>query len=99
MVEGAGPDAGFFHVVAHGGHLIRMSAGGVAEIGDDLLDGAEGNEIAKNFLAGEDANGLAVIFGDVVGKQLVGLEAGAEGVDVVSQGAAAAAFRGDGGSF
>src|SRR5260370_9729073 len=55
--KGAGPDAEFLHVVAHGGHLIRMSAGGVAEISNDLLDGAEGNERAKNVLAGAGASG------------------------------------------
>src|SRR6266849_993984 len=88
VVKGAGPDAEFLHVVAHGGHLIRMSAGGLAEISNDLLDGAEGNEITQSFLAGEDANGLAVIFGDVVGEQLVRLEAGGEEVDVVENGIA-----------
>src|ERR1700730_18799203 len=83
MVEGTGPDTEFLHIVAHGSHLVWVRAGGFLEISDDLLDGAERNEVAKNLLARNEANGLAMIFRDVVGKQLVGLEARGEKVDVV----------------
>src|ERR1700737_2402728 len=83
MVEGAGPDTEFLHVVAHGSHLVGVRAGGFLEISDDLVDGAERNEVAKNLLSRNEANSLAVIFRDVVGKQLVGLEACGEKVDIV----------------
>src|SRR5579863_400257 len=99
MVEGAGPDAEFLHIVAHGGHLAGVGAGSVAKIGDDLLDGAEGNEIAEKLLAGENANGLAMVFGDVVGEQFFGLEAGGEKMDVVENGVADVGFGEDRGEL
>src|ERR1700738_2150567 len=96
MVERAGPDPEFLHVVTHGSHLAGVSAGGFLEICYDLLDAAERNEVAKNFLTGNQANGLPVIFGDVVGKQFVGLEASREEVNVVENGVTDVGFRENG---
>src|SRR5258708_401574 len=83
MGEGARPDAKLFHVVAHGRNLAGVRAGGFLEIGDDLLNRAKRNEVAKNFLARDEGNGLAVIFRDVVGEELVGLKAGRGKMNVV----------------
>src|SRR5260370_14208288 len=93
MVKGAGPDTEFLHVVAHGSHLARVRAGGFLEIRDDLLDGAEWNQVTKNFLAGDEANGLPMILGDIVGKQFVRLEHGAKKVNVVETDVADVRFR------
>ena len=39
MVEGTGPDPELFHVIAHGGHMVRVRRCGFLQIVDDLLDG------------------------------------------------------------
>src|SRR6266478_6667812 len=99
MIEGTGPDAELFHVVAHGGHLLRVGTGGFLEIGDDLLDGAERNEVAKGFLAGDDPNGLTVIFSNVIGEQLLRLEARGEEMNIVENGVSNVGLREDGGEL
>src|SRR5260370_9934211 len=83
MVEGAGPHAKFLHVVAHGSHLLGMRARRFLGIGDDLLDSAERYEIAKNFLSGDDANGLAVIFRYAARDQSVGPPSRAAEADII----------------
>jgi len=37
----SGPDAKLFHVVAHGSDAVRVDTGGIAQIGDDVLDFAK----------------------------------------------------------
>src|SRR6267154_1138801 len=96
MFECAGPDAKFLHVVAHGGHVVRMSGGGFLEIGDDLFDGAKRNQVAKNFLTGNETNRLTLILGDVIRKKFIGLETGGEEVDVVKDRVLNIGFREDG---
>jgi len=96
MLECAGPNPKFLHVVAHGGHVVRMSGGGFLEIGDDLFDGAKRNQVAKNLLAGDKANRLTLILGDVIRKKFIGLETGGEEVDVVKDRVLNIGFREDG---
>src|ERR1700757_1085887 len=86
MIERARPDAEFLHVVAHGRHLFGMGRGGFLEISNDLLDGSERNQVAKNFLPGNQANSLSMIFRDVVGKKLVGLESRGKKMNVIQNG-------------
>ena len=50
-------------------------------------------------MAGEKANGLAVIFGDIVGEKFVGLEAGGEEVNIVENGVADVGFGENGGEL
>ena len=79
----AGPDAEFFHVVAHRGDATGMEICGVPQIRDDLFDFAEGDEVAQRLVARIEPHGLAAIFGDVVSEKLLRLEAGGEEVDVI----------------
>src|SRR5438034_1917882 len=65
------PDAEFFHVIAHGGHATRVDGGGIAQIGDDVFDLAEGNEIAESFLPRVKPHGLATVFGNVGAKEFL----------------------------
>src|SRR5580658_1300543 len=88
MGVGTGPDAEFFHVVAHGGHAAGMYGRGIAQIGDDFLDLAERDEIAERFLAGEEPDALAAVFGDVGTKEFLGFEASGKKMDVVDEGVA-----------
>ena len=83
VVVRAGPDAEFFHVVAHGCHAARMHAGRIAQIRDDLCDFAERDEIAQRFLPGIKPDALAAIFGDVSAEELFGFKSGGEKVHVV----------------
>ena len=79
------PDAEFFHVIAHGGHATRVDGGGIAQIGDDVFDLAEGNEIAESFLPRVKPHGLATVFGNVGAKEFFGLEARGEEMHVVNK--------------
>ena len=81
----AGPNAEFFHVVAHGGHAAGVNAGGIAQIGEDVFDFAERNEVAQGLLAGVEPHTFAPVFGDVSAKQFFGLEPGGEKVHVVHE--------------
>src|SRR6202022_607548 len=83
MLKRARPDAELFHVVAHGRHAIRVRVCSVAQVRGDLLDGAEGNQVAQYFLAGNQADGLTFVLGDVVTEELLGLKAGGKKVNVV----------------
>ncbi len=86
VVVGAGPDTEFFHVVAHGGDAAGMNAGGIAQVGDDVFDFAERDEITQGFLAGIEPHALAAVFGDVSAEEFCGLESGGEKVHVVHEG-------------
>ncbi len=96
MLECAGPDVEFLHIVAHGGHVVGVGAGGFLEIGNDLLDGAKRNQVAKNFLTGDKTNRLTLIFCDVIDKKLVRLETGGEKVDIVEDSVLDIGFGKDG---
>ncbi len=66
-----------------------MQSRGVSEIGNNLFDFAEGDEITESFLAREEPDGLAaLVFGDVGAKEFLGLEAGGEEMNVVDKGIA-----------
>src|SRR2546430_3451230 len=80
------PDAEFFHAITHGSNAARMDGGGIASISNDVLNFAEGNEIAESFLPGIEPHGLATVLGDVGAKEFLGLEARGEEMHVVNQG-------------
>ena len=82
----AGPDTELFHVIAHGGHAAGVFAGGIAEIGNDVFDFAEGNEITKGFLPGIKPDGLATVFRNVGAEKFFRLEAGGEEMHIVDKG-------------
>src|SRR4029077_18980141 len=82
----AGPDAEFFHIVAHGSNATWVSTGRIAEISDDVFDFAERDQIAESFLSGIAPHGLAAVFGDVGTKEFFGLEASGEEVHVINEG-------------
>src|ERR1700676_827279 len=96
MVECPGPHAKLLHVVAHGSHLVGVGVRGLLQIVDHLLDSSERNQIPKNFLAGDQPNGLPMVFRDVVRKKLLWLESGRQKVDIVENGVANIGFREDG---
>jgi hypothetical protein len=79
------PDAELFHIVAHGSDTAGMFAGSIAQIRDDILDFAEGNEIAQSFLAGIKPHGLALVFGDVGTKEFFRFKARGEEMHVVHE--------------
>ena len=85
MFVRTGPDAEFFHVVAHRRDSTGMEVCGVTQVRDDLLDLAERDEIAERFVSGKEADGLAAIFRDVVSEKLLRLEARGEKVDVIDK--------------
>ncbi len=93
VVERTGPDAELFHVIAHGGHMIRVRPCGFLQVVNHLLDGSEGNQITKNLLPRDEAYGLAVIFRDVIGKKFLRFKAGREEVNVIKHGVADIGFR------
>src|SRR2546427_13023666 len=82
----SGPDAEFFHVVAHGSDAAWVETGSIAQISDDACDFAKGNEIAQSFLAGLKPHGLALVFGDVGAKEFLRFETRGEEVHVVYEG-------------
>jgi len=83
---GSRPNAELFHVIAHGGDAAGVCAGGIAQIGDDVRDFAERNEIAQGFLAGVEPHGAATVFGKVGAKELFRFEAGGKKMDVIDKG-------------
>jgi hypothetical protein len=85
MSVGAGPDAEFFHVIAHGGNSTGIASRGVAQVGDHLFDLAKRDKISKGFLAGKEPDALAAVFGDVGAEEFLGLEAGRKEMDVVDE--------------
>ena len=85
MGASAGPNAEFFHVIAHRRHAAGMHGCSVAQIGDYVLDFAERDEIAERLLAGEKPDALPAVLGDVRAKEFLGLKASGEKMDIVDQ--------------
>ena len=82
---GAGPDAEFFEVVAHGREAAGMFARGRAKKVGGFADVAKGNQVAENFQAGNDFHRVTEIFGEGVAVELFEVEAGAEEMIVVDE--------------
>ncbi len=82
---GAGPDTEFFHVIAHRCHAARMQSCRIAQVGDDLFDFAEGDEVTERFLTGEEPDALTAVFGDVGAKEFLGLKSSGKKMNVVDQ--------------
>src|ERR1700730_14335139 len=99
VFEGAGPSAELFHVVAHGGDAIGMGREGVAQVSDGFVDGVPGDQVTQGFLPGNDTDGLALVFGNVIAKELGLLETRGKEVDVVENGVANVAFGEDRGEL
>ena len=91
VFKGARPSAEFFHIVAHCGDAIGMGGGGFLQMDHNLVDSVPRNEVAQRFLARDDTNRLAFIFGDVVAEQFLLLEARGEEMDVIEDGVATSA--------
>src|SRR5206468_6953335 len=67
------PDTELFHVIAHGSDATGVDSGRIAQISNDLLNFAEGNEIAESFLPRIEPHGLATGFGDISARKLLRL--------------------------
>ncbi len=80
------PDTELFHVIAHGRHAAWVDTGSIAQIGDDVFDFAERNEIAQDFLPGVQPHGPATVLGDVGAKEFFRLETRGEEMHVVNKG-------------
>src|SRR4029077_10501534 len=88
MSVGTRPNAEFFHVVTHRRHAAGMQSRCFAQVGDDVFDFAEGDEITERLLTGEEPNALAAIFGDVGPKELLGFKAGGKKMNIIDEGVA-----------
>src|SRR5437764_8465630 len=93
VFEGTGPAAEFFHVITHGGDAIGIRGGGFAQVGHHFVYGVPGDQIAKRFLPRNDANGAALIFGDVVSEKLAGFEPSGEKMNVIEYRVSDVRFR------
>src|SRR2546429_6624092 len=62
-----------------------MNAGCIAQIGEDVFDFAERNEVPQGLLAGIEPHTFTAVFGDVSAKEFFGLEPGGEKVHVVHE--------------
>ena len=60
-----------------------MNRVGFAEVGDHFVNGVPGNEVAQRLLAGNDANGLAFVFGNIVAEEFRLLETRGEKMNIV----------------
>ena len=69
VFERTGPATEFFHIIAHRGDTVGMRSCGFAQVGHYFFDGVPGDQVAKRFLPGNDADGAALIFGDIVGEK------------------------------
>ena len=85
MSVGAGPNAEFFHVIAHGSHAGGMNGGSFAKIFDDIDDFAERDVVTERFLAGEKPDALAAVFGDVGAEEFFWFETGGKKMNVVDE--------------
>jgi hypothetical protein len=59
-----------------------------AQVGGDLFDFAEGDEITERLLTGEEPNALAAIFGDVCPKEFLGFKASGKKMNIIDEGVA-----------
>jgi hypothetical protein len=62
-----------------------MNAGRIAQIGEDVFDFAEWNEVTQGLLPGIEPHTFPAVFGEVSAKQFFGLEPGGEKVHVVHE--------------
>src|SRR5690242_21802843 len=83
VFESARPYAKLFHVVAADSDAVGMYGGGFLEVVHGIGDFFPRDEIAKRFLPGEKAHGLAAVFGEVSAEEFGRFKAGAEKMEIV----------------
>ena len=81
----AGPHAELFQVIAHRRKTARMLARGAAQKVHRVSDGAKRKQVTQRFQAGKNIDGVTLVLGAVVAKQLAQLEARAEKMIVIHE--------------